>query len=163
MSHSESSEVKVYGPYKYEATFLLRDIWPVDIAHALEALGGVAEKDRQGWKREFFFGCEADLIVKVVSVGDWEQDLTLKTLLEWWDPLKDALGADPSAVLLASAKAGNADRLRNLAIQILERHTGIVYDNYPSLHAWTLAEIVTNTRYDGIGFLDNRDEKSHQS
>ena len=96
----------------------------------------------------------------MVSVGDWEQDLTPETYEQWWNPLKDALGADPSAVLLASAKAGNADRSRNLAIQILERHTGIVND-HRSLHAWTLTEIVTNTRYDGIGFLDNGDGKSH--
>ena len=166
MSHSESSKVRRDGPYTLSAIFLLGNMsararfWPVDLAHTLEALGGIAEKDRLGWKSEFFFGREADLIVKVVSVGEWEQDLLLETLTQWWNPFKDALGADPSAVLLASAKAGNADRLRNLAIQILERHTGIVSGGR-SLHAWTLTEIVTNTHYDGVGFLDNGDGKKH--
>jgi hypothetical protein len=149
MSHCESSDVKEKGPYQREAICLLRDVWPADIAHTLEALGGIQVKNRQGWKIAFAFGSEADLIVRVVDIYSWEMDLELTTFERWWIPLKVALGSEPAVVLLASATAEAGGRLRGFAVQLLERHNGIVQDDRSS-HTWTLTDIVASKQHDGI-------------
>ena len=105
-----------------ETTLLFRDASANELVSTLERLGA-SRKFADGWVWTI-----SDLEIFVIhDIDDWEIDLTGDVYIEWWQPIKHALGSEPTAAMIISSDAGEGaeERCAVLVREILGTHSGV--------------------------------------
>lgn len=107
---------------------------------------------------QWYFPSASESVLRIDVGGyEWVEKYDLQ---EEYDELVAAIEGKMPAVHVSVDVSGNApgdDEVRRIARDLLSKFDGYVFDDYLSYeHAWTLEEIESDVKVDGLTFFDYR-------